>query len=273
MSASIRIQPSRGPIPSLRLGRCAAALLHLSCLAVTSAGLAVDLRAQSSPAPSDATTGAPTPAPLSRYLDATRLRAGSDSFVVLLQGVARGWQRHGVMRDGTDWIVTDAIAMPPMGSQESRVRLDASLDERSIRQEGQMRGMPMRIALDFTDGAVKGTALTPSHPAGPLDITSSVPKGTLDDNAVVPLLAGLRWRGDLDIAFPVLLSGKGTVVTWRLRVLAPDTTTVPAGRFDTWRAELATGEAPVVLYFERAAPHRLVRMQYGGGAFDVQRAR
>ncbi|MES2522572.1 MAG: hypothetical protein V4617_07750 [Gemmatimonadota bacterium] len=136
-----------------------------------------------------------------------------------------------------------------------------------------MRGAPMRITLDFVDGAVRGSALTPALSGGPLTIALPVPAGTVDDNAVLPLLTIMRWRADLDIAFPVLLSGKGTVVTHRVRVLGPDSTTVPAGHFDTWRVELVGGDAPLVMHFERAAPNRLIRMQPGAAPFDVQRVR
>jgi hypothetical protein len=234
-------------------------------LAAGLASLAPPLRAQ------DAATPAPTP--LARHLDPSRLRVGTDSFTILVQGVPRGWERLGAAREGGEWVLSDAVAIAPVVQQESRIRFDAALGERSLRQDGRMGGAPMRIALDFADGAVRGTALTPSRPGGPVDIALAVPAGTVDDNAVLPLLAVVRWRADLDVAFPVLLSGKGTVITQRLRVLGPDTTTVPAGRFDTWRAELTGGEARVVVHVERAAPHHILRVQPSGAPFDVQRVR
>ncbi len=233
------------------------------------------MHAQQAAGPAHAVASGPAPAPtsLARHLDASRLRVGSDSFVVLVQGVSRGWERLSVAREGSNWELVDAVAIPPLLQQESRAQFDAALGQHSLRQEGQMRGAPMRITLDFVDGAVRGSALTPALSGGPLTIALPVPAGTVDDNAVLPLLTIMRWRADLDIAFPVLLSGKGTVVTHRVRVLGPDSTTVPAGHFDTWRVELVGGDAPLVMHFERAAPNRLIRMQPGAAPFDVQRVR
>lgn len=208
------------------------------------------------------------------HIDRAQLRAQSDSFVVLIQGTPRGWQRIGMRPIGAGWELHDAITIGAMVQQSSSITLDAALGETALRQSGVMSGRPMTIALDFANGRVRGTADTPSNgPSGARSIDTAAAATVVDDNAVTPLLTALRWRESLDIRFPVLASGKGTVMTYRLRVLGADTVTVPAGTFDSWRAELTTGASTLLLHVTRAAPYRILRMTSVGTPFDIQLAK
>lgn len=211
--------------------------------------------------------------PLRDHLDASRLRVASDSFVVLLQGNPQGWQRLTMIRDGAGWQVGDAVEIASMVRQSSVVLLDERLQERSLRQQGAMGGREMEIALDFIDGRVRGRSMTPSSgPSGTLVIDTTVTPGTIDDNAVMPLLAAVRWHDGLDITFPVFSSGKGTVADYRLRVIGTETTVVPAGSFDTWRIELRLERSATIVNVTRSEPYRVVRMS-NGPAFEVQLVR
>ena len=206
---------------------------------------------------------------LREHLDPARLRVGRDSFVVMLQGQPRGWQRLTMERAGTGWVVGDAITIDSLVTQASHISLDAALHETALRQEGRMRGREMKITLDFADGRARGTAITPTNPQGPLTIDTTVLAGTVDDNAVAPLLAAVRLRDSLDIAFPVMASGKGTVAPQRLRVLGSELVTVPAGQFDAWRVELSAGRSTVLFFVTKRAPYRVVKMS-NGPAFEMQ---
>ena len=110
----------------------------------------------------------------------------------------------------------------------SVVRIDAGQHEISLRQSGQMQSKPMQISPDIANGPVRGTALTPTHPAGLLSIDTTVAVGTIDENAVMPLMSAVRWRDSLSITFPVIASGSGIVEPWSLRLLGANSTTVPA---------------------------------------------
>ncbi len=203
-------------------------------------------------------------------IDPSRLRVGTDSFAVILQGKTKGWQRLSVARDSKGWQVGDAITIDSMVSQGSIVRFDADLHERSLRQEGVMMGRPMKISLDWQNGRVQGTAMTPSSgPSGSLSIDTVALTGVIDDNAVAPLLAAVRWRDSLDFSFPVLSSGKGTVSQQRLRVVGTESTTVPAGVFDTWKIELRADRSVMIANVTKTAPYRVVRMR-NGPAFEMQ---
>jgi hypothetical protein len=242
-------------ITNLHLGRATTRLVWtILCTAVTPPPLTAQQLPQQS---------------LQQHLDAARLASVRDSFVVMLQGKASGWQRLTATRAGTEYQIGDAIVLDGFVQQASTVMLDAKLQHRSLRQEGVMRGAPMKIALDFADGRVKGTALTPAGGAAPMAIDTTVAPTTLDDNAITPLLAGVRWRDSLAFAFPVLASGKGTTDLWSVQVMGRDTTTVPAGHFETWRVEMKSGQSRSIVHVTRNAPFRVVRMQ-NGPAFEMQ---
>lgn len=203
-------------------------------------------------------------------IDRSRLRVGTDSFVVIMQGKAKGWQRLTMARDGTGWLVGDAITVDSMVTQGSVIRFDGDLHELSLRQEGVMMGRPMKIALDWQNGRVSGSATTPSSgPSGSTSIDTAAVTGVIDDNAVAPLLFAVRWRDSLEFAFPVLSSGKGTISQQRLRVVGSESTTVPAGVFDTWKIELRADRSVMVANVTKVAPYRVVRMR-NGPAFEMQ---
>jgi hypothetical protein len=202
------------------------------------------------------------------HLDPARMRpAGRDSFVVIMQ--PRGWQRLTMERAGSGWAVGDAITIEGMVTQGSTVTLDAALQEVSLRQEGKMMGRDMKIALDFAGGRVRGSATTPSSgPTGTIQIDTAMIAGLVDDNAVTPLLAAVRYRDSLDISFPVMASGKGTVSQQRIRVTGTETVTVPAGQFDTWKVELQADRSRVYAFVTRSAPYRIVKLS-NGPAFEM----
>jgi hypothetical protein len=212
---------------------------------------------------------------LSTHVDPARLKAGVDSFTVLMRGAPMGWQTLSRARDGqkSEWELRDAISLGGMVNQESIISFTATMAERELRQSGVMRGAPMRIALNFAPapGGVRiiGQSVTPTAPGVVLAIDTVVPAGMVDDNAVTPLLAAVRWRLGMDLRVPVFTSGKGTVVEYRLRVLQADTVTVPAGHFDVWRIEQQAERSTVTLFVTRAAPYRLVRMQQNGTPLDI----
>ena len=85
-------------------------------------------------------------------------------------------------------------------------------------------------------------------------------------------MVGVRWRDSLSFSFPVLASGKGTTENWTVSVLGRDTTTVPAGHFETWRVEMRSGQNRSTFHVTRTAPYRMVRMT-NGPMFEVQLVR
>jgi hypothetical protein len=54
-----------------------------------------------------------------------------------------------------------------------------------------------------------------------------------------------------------------------LRVTGTEIVTVPAGTFDTWRAEMAAGDNSIVTFnVSRSEPHRVVQVRLAGAPVD-----
>ena len=211
----------------------------------------------------------PASGSLQSHLDTARLRSVRDSFAIYLQGKESGWQRLTATRTGSQWHVGDAVSLTGIVNQESVVTFDDALHELSLRQSGEMQAQPMEISLDMASGRVKGIARTPASASGPLAIDTAFTATTVDDNAVMPLMVGVHWRDSLSLSFPVLASGKGTTENWSVTVLGRDTTTVPAGHFETWRVEMKSGRNRSIFHVTRNAPYRMVRIA-NGPMFEMQ---
>lgn len=201
-----------------------------------------------------------------------RLSAARDSFVVLMQGQPRGWQRLVRTARPDGWEFEDAVSITSLVTQSSRIRMSPTLHERSLRQSGDMSGKPMAITLDFADGRVRGTANTPSSPSGPITIDTTAAAGVIDDNALLSLLVAVPWRDSLVVTAPYLTSGKGTIEQATMRAVSAETVSVPAGSFDVWRVELLMGRSKTLAFVTRQAPYRIVRIQLGP-AFEMQLVR
>ncbi|MBL0938454.1 MAG: hypothetical protein IBJ03_06155 [Gemmatimonadaceae bacterium] len=216
---------------------------------------------------------APHAAPLHTYLDASRVVATRDSFVIMANGRVAGSQRYEIAKLPKGWRFIDAVTLGTDVEQQSHIETDAQLREITLEQKGRMRNQPMAISLKMTGGRVQGLSQTPTSGPNGMAVNTEAPDGVVDDNAVVPLLWAMRWREGLDIRFPVISSGKGDVSTYRLRVIGADTTTVPMGHFNTWRAELEAERFAMVLHVTRDAPHRMVRISIKNAPMDMQRVK
>ncbi|MCC6246121.1 MAG: DUF3108 domain-containing protein [Gemmatimonadaceae bacterium] len=197
-------------------------------------------------------------------VDLSRLRVARDSFVVMLQGKPRGFQRLTVARTATGWQFGDAVTVDSMVSQSSVADFDQRLQEISLTQAGDMTGRRMAINLRFADGRVRGRSMTPvSGPTGAIEIDTVIADGIPDDNAVLPMMAAIRWREGLSFTAPVLSSGRGTITEYSFRVVGTESVTVPAGLFQTWRVEQRAQRSVTFVNVTTTPPYRIVRVSNG----------
>ena len=133
-----------------------------------------------------------------------------------------------------------------------------------------MRGTEMRIALDREGDRIIGSALTPSGGATaiPMDVAAS--EDVVDDNALSVILPLIAWREGISVSIPVLASGKGTIESYVATVSGRQTTTVPAGTFETWRVTLAGPSYAIEADVTTSAPYRVVRFGPRGMPMEAQ---
>jgi Protein of unknown function (DUF3108) len=197
-------------------------------------------------------------------VDPARLRVARDSFVVMLQGKPKGFQRLTAVQTPTGWQLGDAVTVDSMVTQTSLTTLDRALRDQSLTQEGVMMGKPMAINLAFANGRVRGRSMTPtSGPTGSIDIDTTIADGVPNDNVVLPLMAAMRWKEGLSFTVPVLSTGRGTIADYTFRVVGAESVTVPAGQFSTWRIEQRAQRSVTFVNVTQTAPYRIVRVSNG----------
>ena len=197
------------------------------------------------------------------------LVARTDSFVVMVQGNALGFQRTTIERTEGGFRMIDDVQIGPIMTQHTEVEIGADGSLRSTKQTGQVRGQSTNIEITYHDGRAKGSATTPSLTGlTTTAIDTTVAAGVIDDNLITALLPAFEWSPTVSIALPVFLSGKGYVQSVTLAVKSTEKLTVPAGTFDVYRVELSGGQAPVAMFITTDATHRLVKIAPQGAPLE-----
>ena len=193
----------------------------------------------------------------------------TDSFVVMVQGNALGFQRTTVERTEAGLRIIDDVQIGPIMTQHTEVEFATDGSMRSTKQTGQVRGQNTAIDIAYHDGRAKGSATTPSV-AGLVTtaIDTTVVSGAIDDNLITAVLPALEWSPTASVTLPVFLSGKGYVQSLTLAVKGTQSLTVPAGTFEVYRVEMSGGQAPVAMFVTTTIPHRLVKIAPQGAPLE-----
>src|SRR5690242_15282668 len=209
-------------------------------------------------------------------IDPSQIVAHRDSFVVFVQRQPLGSQVSEVRRAADSLVYEETLNFGPFGSQHTVVQLDpASFRMRRVDQTGKVNGQDAVIHLVYSGGRVKGNASQP-QPGGTaraivVDTTASA--DAHDDNALATLIPALPLAAGKTFAFGVVAAGDPVERVWTAKVVAPDTLTVPAGKFTAYRVELRGGEAGLDYFITTSGPRRLIRIDVVGQPLSIQLAK
>jgi len=199
-------------------------------------------------------------------LDLSALTARSDSFTVLVQGNALGSQVSTLEKVAGGWRYTERTAIPMAGIQQNTtLTFTDAIEMQEVHQTGSAGGQQLKVDVTFAGGRAKGKSVTPAQ-TGPktVDVDAEMPKGVIDDNAVSPLVAAMKWAAGAKMSVAAFQSGKGSVGQLTLTVTGEEKVKVPAGEFDAWKVDLAGGETPVTLWVSKAKPYRTLKIAPAG---------
>src|SRR4029077_11263207 len=144
-------------------------------------------------------------------------------------------------------VYTEATSIGPF-QQQSRVVLNGDLSIRRTDQTGTVQGQHTEIHLSYADGRVKGTSMTPQPVGTPKSIAvdTTIPAGTIDDNALSLLLTALPLEQGKTFNLNVFSTGEGTTKVVSVKVAALENVAVPAGTFPALRLALSVILLPLV---------------------------
>lgn len=212
------------------------------------------------------------PAPAGPALDLAALAATRDSFAVMFQGQALGWQVTELTRTAEGIQFVEETRIATFIQQRTEVAMDAAAGLRSVTQRGQMQGTATTIDITVQDGRATGTSATPQPPTGEvrsLAVDVALPANTLDDNTVTAMTSAMPWAANARFTLSVFGAGEGKVQPVTMAVTGTESVTVPAGTFEAYRVEMTGGSSPVTLFVTTAAPHLVVKIAPAGQPIEV----
>jgi predicted Zn-dependent peptidase len=203
-----------------------------------------------------------------------RFTERSDSFAILVQGNALGYQTSKLEKVDGGWRYTESTRIATFVQQDVDVRFTDKLVMQSVKETGKQAGQDANVDVTFTNGHAKGSATTPSQ-TGPktVNVDTDVPAGTIDGNLVAVIVPALKWASGSKFTVPVFATDKGSVVQYAIAVTGEESVKVPLGTFDAFKAEITGGEQPLTFWVEKAAPNRLIKIAFVGAPIEMQRVK
>jgi zinc protease len=201
----------------------------------------------------------PTGGPV--QLDRSQIVARSDSFQALVQGNAFGGQVTKTELSPDSIVYTEATMIGAF-QQRSTVVINGDLTMRRTEQTGTVGNQNTHTQLTYSGGRVKGTAMSPQPGGTPKSVAvdTTIPAGTMDDNALALLLPALPLAQGKTFNLNVFSSGEGITKVVSVKVTGIEQVVVPAGTFAAFRLELSGMQLPLVMHVSQDAPRRLVRI-------------
>ena len=207
-------------------------------------------------------------------IDASRLVATSDSFAVLVQGQVFGFQASSLVRSDDGWTYTERSQLATIIQQTTTVTFGADLAMRRTEQTGRIQGQEMGVRISYDAGKATGEGQVPGaqgmEPVRFADV--AVPAGTIDENLASVVLPYLIWTPDARHTLNVLTS-KGAVQPRTYAVTGEESVTIAGAPVVAFKISVSGGEAPAVMWVEKAAPHRLLKIAPVGQPIEFVRVR
>jgi len=197
-----------------------------------------------------------------------------DSFTIMVQGNALGYQLAKLEKTAGGWTYTDVTRLATFLQQNTEVRFTDTFVMQSVQQTGKVQGQDTKIDVVYANGHAKGTAATPG--AGGVKnvaVDADVPAGAIDDNLLQAIFPALKWAAGAKFSVPVFQSGKGTTVNISIAVTGDESVKVLAGTFDAWKADVLGGDAPITIWIEKGGAHRLLKLSITGSPIEFQLAK
>jgi hypothetical protein len=183
--------------------------------------------------------------------------------VVRASGVPVGYRTIRVMRTDGGFLAVDRLDMGAFAQLQTEISLDRRGRVRWVQQGGSIQGIAVRTTLEYRANRVRGVAVV-ADTSGPLTVLSDtvVPPGTIDDLALTIFLPTLPWADGAVWTFPDYVADLRRIQRLTLSVVGPATVSLPSGPAEAWEARLTGGAVTTNIWVSRAAPHRVLRIEF-----------
>lgn len=203
-------------------------------------------------------------------VDITKLVERADSFAVLVQGNAMGYQTTALRKTASGYEYRSAMAIGSAMSQMSQTSFSANLTPQAVKEEGKVQGQSINVDVRYANGRAKGSGMTPT-PTGIKTVTvdTTLAPGVLDTDMIIALVPGLKWAPNSKFNVSAFDAASGAVKNITLSVTGTESVTVPAGTFQAYRVERTGEDQPLTLFVTTDAPYRIVKMGITGTPVEI----
>ncbi len=210
--------------------------------------------------------------PQAPQFDVAAVTPFRDSFAIIVQGQARGWQVYAMERTATGFLYTDRFSLGPANTGSAEVELNSQLTPIRVHSTQLTLGMSDSTDVRYAGQRATGfaTRFMKSRPRK-IPIDTVLPPGAFDSDALMGLVLTLDWHPGAQYALTMFHTDESRITTQRLTVVGEEHITIPSGSRNVFRADLTdltdltTTQAPASIWVTATKPHRIVKV---GGATD-----
>lgn len=205
--------------------------------------------------------------------DLSQLRAGTDSFTMLVQGNPFGSLTHsyemGTSTDGRATLtVSTSLALGPMGQQNSTLVLDAeTLAPVSYQASGAMQGIQSNTDVQYAGDQVRGNTAFPDPQTRQLKevtIDRTLEPNTLNSDLFQVVGGAFPLDAGASLTLSTYDPSQDELGSTTLSVEDGGSVTVGAGTFDTWKVTAEGGPAVLEYWISKDSPRHLVQFAIVG---------
>ena len=213
--------------------------------------------------------------PQAPQFDVAAVTPFRDSFAIIVQGQARGWEVYALERTATGFLYIERMSLGSANHGSAEVLLDSQLRPTRAQDSTVVFGKSLGSDVHYSGQHATGVAwvYTDSGPRKtPIDTV--LPTGAFDGRALMGLVLTLDWHPGAQYALTMFETDQG-MITQRLTVIDEEHITIPSGSRNVFRADLsdltdpATTQAPVSIWVTVTKPHRIVKVGGVTGDFTT----
>jgi hypothetical protein len=189
-----------------------------------------------------------------------------DSFAIIVQGQARGWQVYAMEKTASGFLYIERMFLGPANNGNAEVSLDSQLKPIRARDTTMVFGKSYGSDVQYSGQRATGFAWLHTD-SGPrrIPIDTVLPSGAFDGRAFMGLIVTLDWHPGAQYALTMFETDQG-IITQRLTVVGEEHITIPSGSRNVLRADLTdltdrtSTQAPVSIWVTVTRPHRIVKV-------------
>ncbi|HEV2751474.1 MAG TPA: insulinase family protein [Gemmatimonadales bacterium] len=207
-------------------------------------------------------------------LDPRQFVPHTDSSRVLLQGNPAGFTVSEVRRSGDSLAYAERSNLAGgVFQQQTTVLLnptDGSVQQ--VDQETTQQGQKAETHLTYRGGRVKGSSASPQQDGSVkrFDIDTTLPPGTMDENAVPFLVPALPLASGKSFTLTFFTPSENAIKTLTFKVTGPASITVPAGSFQAYQIDVTGSRLPFTMYVSTDSLRKVVKTEFVGQPFVVE---